>query len=115
MPWEGSMMGEREAPEEEEDEVMLSLRPVPDSTWERPKSSPDGKSMLLGTISLDIKNEASLGGRVNADWSKMVVKWSALGSTAMFGSKSRSMGREKLKSEVISNFCSWAALAHDAS
>ena len=71
--------------------------------------------MLLGTISFDIRNEASLGGRVNADWSKMVVKWSALGSTAMFGSKSRSMGREKLKSEDMSNFCSWAALAHDAS
>lgn len=33
----------------------------------------------------------------------------------MFGSKSRSMGREKLKSEVMSNFCSWAALAHDDS
>lgn len=68
------MMGESEAPEEDEDEVMLSLRPVAGSIRDRPKSSPEGKSMLWGTISFDIKNEASFGGSVKADWSKMVVK-----------------------------------------
>ena len=110
------MMGESEAPEEEEDEVTLSLRPVPGSIWEcaMPYPSPE-KSMLLCTISFAMRYDDSLGGSVNADWSKMVVKWSALGSTAMFGSKSRSMGKEKLKSELDSNLCSCAVFAQDES
>ena len=63
----------------------------------------------LWTTSLFMMYEDSLGGSAKADWSKMVVNWSALGSTAILGSKSRSMGKEKLKSAPRSIFWSCCA------
>ena len=69
----GSMTGEREAPEEEDEEVMLSLREEVDAKDGMLKSSLEKSIWLLGTISFAMMKELSFGGRVNADWSKMVV------------------------------------------
>ena len=67
------MTGEREAPEEEDEEVMLSLREEVDAKDGMLKSSLEKSIWLFGTISFAMMKEFSFGGRVNADWSKMVV------------------------------------------
>ena len=79
----GSMTGEKEAPDEEDEEVMLSLRPLPslldeevlDSSLPNVKGNEDGKrSFDMG------KPDANSDGVWNAD-----SRWRALGSMAMQG------------------------------